>query len=324
LLQYLRRQYSRRLPPPRQLLSIIIPAEQPLRRRVGGNVNTGSTLKSTTPDLPLADPTDSLSLEDSKNMSYGMTPEQASREFDALRREATKLERHLEDRVARYQQLAQRLTVGDPSTTDYDQRSSLLDHAETGTASNTTQYKKDTSAEEEEAALSADIHRTMSTMTDLLNTKMAPAAERTGRSQHSLLVKRYREILFDCGADFHKTSAAVQRRREARELFKGATSNGQGGPDAAMEQLLRERNAIDNSMQSANSVLNQAANVRTELRSQGGSLRGAGMYMAQIAGNIPGLNGLIEKIRKKKQQDDRIVSGVVAACILFTLWYLFG
>ena len=37
--------------------------------------------------------------------TYGMTPEQASREFDSLRREATKLERHLEDRVARYQQV---------------------------------------------------------------------------------------------------------------------------------------------------------------------------------------------------------------------------
>ena len=38
--------------------------------------------------------------------TYGMTPEQASREFDVLRREATKLERHLEDRVARYQQVS--------------------------------------------------------------------------------------------------------------------------------------------------------------------------------------------------------------------------
>ena len=37
--------------------------------------------------------------------AYGMTPEQASREFDLLRREATKLERLLEDKVARYQQV---------------------------------------------------------------------------------------------------------------------------------------------------------------------------------------------------------------------------
>ncbi len=41
----------------------------------------------------------------SSTSTYGMTPEQASREFDILRREATKLERHLEDRVARYQQV---------------------------------------------------------------------------------------------------------------------------------------------------------------------------------------------------------------------------
>ncbi|KAL9184856.1 hypothetical protein ACHAXT_002633 [Thalassiosira profunda] len=265
--------------------------------------------------------------------SYGMTPEQASREFDSLRREATKLERHLEDRVARYQQLAQRLTVGDgngggPSDGDaYSQRTSLLDHAETGTArAPYSDKKKDTrSIDAEEALLSKDIHRTMSTMTELINTKMAPAAERTGRSQHSLLVKRYREILFDCGADFNKTSAAVARRREARELFRGAHAGAGGeGADPAMEQLLRERNAIDNSMKSAAGVLNQAATVRSDLRTQGASLRGATGTMATIAGNIPGLNGLIDKIRKKRQQDDRVVSGVVAACILFTLWYLFG
>ena len=180
--------------------------------------------------------------------------------------------------------------------------------------------------EEEEAALSKDIHRTMSTMTELINTKMAPAAERTGRSQHSLLVKRYREILFDCGADFNKTLASVQRRREANELFRGSNSsaNKTDGSDPAMEQLLRERNAIDNSMTSASSVLNQAASVRTELRSQGASLRGITGTMASIANNIPGVNTLIDKIRQKRQRDDKVVSGVVAGCILFILWYLFG
>jgi Golgi SNAP receptor complex protein 1 len=182
--------------------------------------------------------------------------------------------------------------------------------------------------DEEEATLSKDIHRTMSKMTELINTKMAPAAERTGRSQHLLLVKRYREILFDCSTDFNKTCESVARKREAKELFRGAVSgmnNGSGGgANPEMEQLLRERNAIDNSMKSATSVLNQASNVRSELRSQGNSLRGVSGTMANIAGHIPGLNGLIDKIRKKRQQDDRVVSGVVAVCILFTLWYLFG
>ncbi|KAL7469247.1 hypothetical protein ACHAXS_009511 [Conticribra weissflogii] len=195
------------------------------------------------------------------------------------------------------------------------QRSSLLDSAESGSTYNnqsslsfgTTNIKDSKKIDEEEATLSKEIHRTMATMTELINTRMAPAAERTGRSQHALLVKRYREILFDCGADFNKTCSTVARRREAMELFRGATVNSGGeGQDPAMEQLLRERNAIDNSMKSASSVLNQAASVRTELRSQGASLRGVSGTMATIAGNIPGVNTLIEKIRKKRQQDDRI------------------
>ena len=255
---------------------------------------------------------------------------------------------HTRTHAHTHAQLAQSLTVGDnnnnnggPGSSDNDhnfsQRSSLLDNAESGTASfhdnNNNKSKKDNNnnnnnnIDEEEALLSKDIHRAMSTMTELINTKMAPAAERTGRSQHSLLVKRYREILFNCGADYSKTSAAVARRREARELFRGASasSNGNGGDrDEGMEQLMRERNAIDNSMKSAAGVLNQAAGVRSELRSQGAGLRGAVGTMANIASNIPGLSGLIDKIRVKRQQDDRVVSGVVAMCILFTLWYLFG
>ena len=81
----------------------------------------------------------------------------------------------------------------------------MIDSGGSSSSSSNTLYsttKKDakqSNLDEEEATLSKDIHRTMSTMTDLLNTKMAPAAERTGRSQHLLLVKRYREILFDCG-----------------------------------------------------------------------------------------------------------------------------
>ena len=184
---------------------------------------------------------------------------------------------------------------------------------------------------EEEAALAADINRTISSMTDLIERRMKPCAERTGKSQHTLLVKRYREILFDCSADFKKTSAAVARKREQAELFRGANTgggmggNGGGGDghDEGMDHLLRERNAIGNSMKAADAVLGQAE-VQSELRSQGASLRGIQGTMLAIAGNVPGLNVLIDKIRKKRNQDDMIVSGVIAFCILFTLWYVLG
>ena len=59
------------------------------------------------------------------------------------------------------------------------------------------------------------------------------------------------EIMFDRGADYNKTSAAVARRREARELFQGEFFRVEGGEDHGMEQLLREWNDINNSMKSA-------------------------------------------------------------------------
>ena len=64
-----------------------------------------------------------------------------------------------------------------------------------------------------------------------------------------------------------------------------------------MEKLLREQNAIDNSMKSAAGVLNQALIVRLELRTEGAGLKGITGTMSVIAG----------KTR-----------------ILFTLWYLFA
>jgi len=91
-----------------------------------------------------------------------------------------------------------------------------------------------------------------------------------------------------------------------------------------MEHLLRERSAIGNSLRAADDVLGQAAEVQSELRTQGSSLRGAQGTMLAIAANVPGVNQLIDKIRKKRNKDDIILSGVIAFCILFTLWYVLG
>jgi len=169
-----------------------------------------------------------------------------------------------------------------------------------------------------------DISRTISAMSDLVNSRMHPAAERTGRNQHVQLVKRYREILFDCTADYKKTSAAVARKREVMELFgKSREGKKEAGEDPEMEQLLRERNAIGNSMRTATNVLGQAEEIRADLRHQGSNLRGVAGRVQAIAGNVPGLNMLVDAIRRKRSRDDMVVSGVIVICILFTIWYIF-
>lgn len=238
-------------------------------------------------------------------------------EFDTLRREATKLERNLEDKIARFHLLAQKIQIDSPLTRR--SKSPSLDDAENGNSS-----ISNSAAVSEEKLMANDISRTLGQLNDLINTKMAPAAEKSNKAQHSLLVKRYREILFDSTNDFKKTSGAIHRKRESMELFSGATGDGMQAEDPAMEQLLRERNAIGNSLKSASSVLNQASDIRNELRNQGMALRGAGTKVLNMAGKIPGLNGLIDNIRRRRGRDDMVVSGTIATCILFTLWYILG
>lgn len=261
--------------------------------------------------------------------------------FDVLRREATKLERSLEDKIARYHQLAQKITTGtdnDHHQTGLHHRSSttnLLESAENGTLSPPTSSSSSQDAaadnlEIEETNLAKDINRTLTLLSDLINTKMSPNASQSNNAHHALLVKRYREIVYDCTNDFKKTNRAIMKKREQNDLFRGAHSiNGNGNSDnkeedPAMEALMRERNAIGNSLASATNVLNQASEIRSELRNQGTALKNVGNKVLVMASRVPGLNGLIENIRRKRGKDDMIVSCVIAACILFTLWYVLG
>lgn len=176
----------------------------------------------------------------------------------------------------------------------------------------------------EEETLRHDIQRTLQLLQYLITTQLQPAAERVGSPNAMLLVKRYREILFDLSGDFEKARLAHVRKQERAKLMEGArTSNDGEVSDPGMEHLLRERNHIGNSMNAAASVIAQASEVRSDLRLQGLSLGRVPSTMGKIASNIPGLNTLVEKIRRKKSLDDKVVAGVIASCILFTLWYLF-
>uniref|UniRef100_A0A7S2NX08 Golgi SNAP receptor complex member 1 n=1 Tax=Leptocylindrus danicus TaxID=163516 RepID=A0A7S2NX08_9STRA len=261
----------------------------------------------TTSDLPLTFDLTSSSSNNGNDSADMTTP---SSEFDQLRREATKLERQLEDRVSKYQLFS----------TNGGGDSASLDYTEMGLSS-----RQNGAPDNNHEALASEIQRTMSALGNLTG-NMANIAKRTNSSQHSLLVKRYREILFDYKADFEKAAQAVQKRRETAALFHGAGRNGSLNNEdgGATEHLLRERNAINNSIKSADTVLSQASEIRANLRTQRNSLGVSMGYVSNIASNVPGLNHVMDAIRRKRSRDDLILSGVIATCILFTLWYLFG
>lgn len=256
--------------------------------------------------------------------------------FDSLKREATKLERNLEDKVARYQQVSLVLVLLHGThckntftllcvlvlTIIFVLYFQLVQSVPDGTNDLLLAESGMLTAGDEET-LRHDIQRTLQTLQDLITTQLQPAAERVGSPNAMLLVKRYREILFDLSGDFEKARQAHVRKQERAKLMEGARTGGGELDDPGMEHLLRERNHINNSMNNASSVIAQASEVRADLRMQGMSLGRVQSTMGRIANNIPGLNTLVEKIRRKRSMDDKIVAGVISSCILFTLWYIF-
>jgi golgi SNAP receptor complex member 1 len=175
---------------------------------------------------------------------------------------------------------------------------------------------------EEEAMLQQEIQRLLSNLQDIISSRLPTFA--SGPSQQAV-VTRYRDILLDLRADFEKSRQTVRRASERKELLGSTSGAGlSSGMDPAMEHLLRERNHINNSMNAAHNVIGQADAIRSDLRLQGRSLRSAGSMLGQLTTHIPGLNHLVDQIRRKRSRDDKIVAAVIASCITFTLWYVLG
>ena len=155
-------------------------------------------------------------------------------------------------------------------------------------------------------------------LNDHLNNELRPAAITPSQRAST---NRYFEIVNDLRNEFETAFRNVKRQLERHELLGG--SGPSSGNDTGMDSLLRERNHISNSLNIAGSVLGQAENIRSDLHYQGRSIRNTGGLMGQIAGNVPGLNNLIDNIRARRLQDDKVVAATIAGCIVFTLWYVF-
>lgn len=226
--------------------------------------------------------------------------------FENARRKAMAMERELETKLSSYQQLITSQSV-----------SSL----ESGTVSS-SDHNKATNA------LSNEIQTLLNSFTHIINQTLSSTATKPSQQ---LVLKRFREILFDSDHDFQKAEMSLQRRREAAELFDGAPGSGSGsgsGPSAdnsmEMDALLRERSAINNSYKSSMDVLGQANGIRGELRNQRQSLMGSMGGVTNMVNNVPGVNSLIDAISRRKQRDNWVIGGAVAAGMFFMFWYLFG
>ena len=89
---------------------------------------------------------------------------------------------------------------------------------------------------------------------------------------------------------------------------------------AEANYMLDERSRLDNSHNVADSVLGQAYAVNEGLRVQAERMKSVYDRMGGVARTLPGVNGLIGRIGKKKRRDGIILGSVTAFCVLMVFW----
>ncbi len=137
---------------------------------------------------------------------------------------------------------------------------------------------------------------------------------------------RYEQVFRETKLDYDRIQQQYTRYSERNELFSNhhPQNNATPGSDPAMEALLRERNSVANSIHHTSNILSQADTIRNDLHHQGRSLRNTNSVVGMLTQHVPSINTLIDTIRRRRNSDDTIVAIVVALCIMFTFWYVFG
>ena len=260
-----------------------------------------TTISTTTAATAAAAP--SWEEEDS---SLSLLPGMAD-EWETLRKRAKKVERVLEEKVSAYARLAQRMH----SDMLYDEENPLMEG-------------------QEEQGLAIEIDNLLSSLSEC-NDRMSQCVSSGARTANTALLQRYREIYFDFKREFEETAGAIQRKRDSVELFRGAARDSQrskagGGEagDGGMSHLYREQDALSSSLRSAGTVIGQAGEVRDALWSQRRSLQASSGALGQLSTQFPTIGRVIVSIQQRRYRDNMIVAVTIAACICFTLWWLFG
>jgi len=232
----------------------------------------------------------------------------SERDWEDLRREARKLESEVDVKLAGFSKFGQ----------GFGDTSSLGSGAGGSTIKSGDQLVEQKAAEIE--ALLMQLQR--------LNDSMSSAVSGSGTARMHT-VARHRDILIEFTQEFRRTRSVITAGIEKESLLGGrvnASSSPHIGLDihpgnSSSSNLLRERNAINNSNIGIDSVISQAQATMSVLSSQRDLFEGMGGKLSQLGSRFPLVNTMLTAIRRKRSRDTLILASVIAACMLFILIY---
>ncbi|KAF2717729.1 putative vesicle transport v-SNARE protein Gos1 [Polychaeton citri CBS 116435] len=209
---------------------------------------------------------------------------------------------------------------------------------ETQTESLFHTYSQFASASTPSQAPTAEEDKTQNEISDMLEKRsnlMQQLArvldsEPTQSALKSTNLARHREILQQHRTELRRLQGQIKEARDRANLMSNVRSDiqsyrnqAQRGPgEAEADYMLEERGRLDRSHNVIDGVLSQAYAVNENFGLQRESLMSIQRRITGAAAQIPGVNGLMQRIGGKKRRDGIILGTFIAFCCLMFFWFL--
>jgi len=208
--------------------------------------------------------------------------------WDALRKQARRLEAQLDDQMIAYRKLVSMKSDGS------------------------------------ENDIETDIERSLKQLQQV-NSQMQTWVSSGGSEVLSHTLTRHMEILQDLTQEFYRLRSSLRVKQQHASLldlrdFDRAKFDVEEAGES--EALLREQAAISRNSGQVDNVISQAQATLGALMSQRSTFGGITTKISNVSSRIPTINHILASIRRKKSMDTIILSLVASVCafLMFIYW----
>lgn len=139
-------------------------------------------------------------------------------------------------------------------------------------------------------------------------------------------LSRHREVLTEHRSELRRMKASVAEARDRQHLLSSVRSDidayhSSNPAEAEAEYMLQERGHLDNSHNVIDGIISQAYAINENFGLQGETIASVNRRITNAAAQIPGVNGLIQRIGAKKRRDGIILASFIAFCFLAFLYF---
>ncbi|ETN46153.1 uncharacterized protein HMPREF1541_00337 [Cyphellophora europaea CBS 101466] len=140
-------------------------------------------------------------------------------------------------------------------------------------------------------------------------------------------LSRHREVLAEHRSELRRLKSSIAEARDRQHLLTSVRSDidafrSSNPAEAEAEYMLQERGRLDSSHNVIDGIISQAYAINENFGLQQETLASINRRITSAAAQVPGINGLIQRIGTKRRRDGIILGSFIAFCFLLFFWIL--